>query len=225
MQNRLDNKQQAIIPIAAFAAKGDTEKLAAEIQHGLDTGLTINEIKEVLIQLYAYTGFPRSLNALGVLMGVVEQRQQQGITDNAGEDASSFPENWNALEGGTQNQTRLIGKPVTGPLFTFAPAIDQFLKTHLFGDIFQRDTLSWQTRELATISFLAAIPGVTSQLKSHYAISLNAGLTAEQLWAFTAILGQKCGADMADNARPVLGELLDETKTPRHGGLSTPWLC
>lgn len=52
MQNRLDNKQQAIIPIAAFAAKGDTEKLAAEIQHGLDTGLTINEIKEVLIQLY-----------------------------------------------------------------------------------------------------------------------------------------------------------------------------
>ncbi|HHZ8310729.1 TPA: carboxymuconolactone decarboxylase family protein, partial [Klebsiella michiganensis] len=51
MQNRLDNKQQAIIPIAAFAAKGDTEKLAAEIQHGLDTGLTINEIKEVLIQL------------------------------------------------------------------------------------------------------------------------------------------------------------------------------
>jgi hypothetical protein len=44
------------------------------------------------------------------------------------EDASSFPENWNALEGGTQNQTRLIGKPVTGPLFTFAPAIDQFLK-------------------------------------------------------------------------------------------------
>lgn len=97
MQNRLDNKQQAIIPIAAFAAKGDTEKLAAEIQHGLDTGLTINEIKEVLIQLYAYAGFPRSLNALGVLMGVVEQRQQQGITDNAGEDASSFPENWNAL--------------------------------------------------------------------------------------------------------------------------------
>ena len=116
--------------------------------------------------------------------------------------------------GAGQNQTRLIGKPVTGPLFTFAPAIDQFLKTHLFGDIFQRDTLSWQTRELATISFLAAIPGVTSQLKSHYAISLNAGLTAEQLWAFTAILGQKCGADMADNARPVLGELLDETKRP-----------
>ncbi len=158
MQNRLDNKQQAIIPIAAFAAKGDTEKLAAEIQHGLDTGLTINEIKEVLIQLYAYAGFPRSLNALGVLMGVVEQRQQQGITDNAGEDASSFPENWNALEGGTQNQTRLIGKPVTGPLFTFAPAIDQFLKTHLFGDIFQRDTLSWQTRSWPPFRFWLQFP-------------------------------------------------------------------
>ncbi|MBE8106094.1 carboxymuconolactone decarboxylase family protein, partial [Escherichia coli] len=103
---------------------------------------------------------------------------------------------------------------------TFAPAIDQFLKRHLFGDIFKRDTLSWQTRELATISFLPAFPGVTSHRKSHYAISLIAGLTAERLWAFTAFLGQNCVADMADNARPVLGKLLDETKTPRHGGLS-----
>jgi alkylhydroperoxidase/carboxymuconolactone decarboxylase family protein YurZ len=141
-----------------FRRKGRHRKLAAEIQHGLDTGLTINEIKEVLIQLYAYAGFSRSLNALAVLMGVVEQRQQQGITDNAGEDASSFPENWNALEGGTQNQTRLIGKPVTGPLFTFAPAIDQFLKTHLFGDIFQRDTLSWQTGSWPPFRFWLQFP-------------------------------------------------------------------
>lgn len=111
MQNRLDNKQQAIIPIAAFAAKGDTEKLAAEIQHGLDTGLTINEIKEVLIQLYAYAGFPRSLNALGVLMGVVEQRQQQGITDNAGEDASSFLRTGMPLKVARKTRRVLSGNP------------------------------------------------------------------------------------------------------------------
>lgn len=217
MQNTLDNKQQAIIPIAAFAAIGETEKLTAEIHTGLDAGLSINEIKEVLIQLYAYAGFPRSLNALGALMRVVEQRKQQGITDNTGPEASPFPANWHALEGGAQNQTRLIGQPVTGPLFAFAPAIDQFLKAHLFGDIFQRDNLSWQTRELATVSFLAAIPGVSSQLKSHFAISLNAGLTAEQLWLFTAILEQKCGAGMASTARAVLSEL--PGKTP---ALSTP---
>jgi alkylhydroperoxidase/carboxymuconolactone decarboxylase family protein YurZ len=48
----------------AFAAKGDTENSLLNTARA-DTGLTINEIKEVLIQLYAYAGFPRSLNALG----------------------------------------------------------------------------------------------------------------------------------------------------------------
>jgi alkylhydroperoxidase/carboxymuconolactone decarboxylase family protein YurZ len=35
-------------------------------------------------------------------------------------------------------------------LFDFAPAIDEYLKTHLFGDIFERDSVDWQSRELAT---------------------------------------------------------------------------
>lgn len=41
-------------------------KLNAALNQGLDAGLTINETKEILIQLYAYTGFPaasmRSMN-------------------------------------------------------------------------------------------------------------------------------------------------------------------
>lgn len=36
-------------------------------------GLTVNQMKEALSQLYAYTGFPRSLNALGTLQKVMEQ--------------------------------------------------------------------------------------------------------------------------------------------------------
>ena len=32
----------------------------------MDAGVTVNELKEAFSQLYAYTGFPRSLNALGV---------------------------------------------------------------------------------------------------------------------------------------------------------------
>ena len=41
----------------------------------LDNGVTINELKEAFSQLYAYTGFPRSLNALGVLSKVLENKQ------------------------------------------------------------------------------------------------------------------------------------------------------
>lgn len=60
----LSIRQQAIIPIAAWGAAGDMSRLAAALTQGLDAGLTVNEAKEVLVQLYAYAGFPRSLNAL-----------------------------------------------------------------------------------------------------------------------------------------------------------------
>src|SRR6185436_19583758 len=67
--------------------------------------------------------------------------------------------------------------PVRGPLFDFAPAIDKYLKTHLFGDIFERDNLDWESRELATVSMLSALSGAESQMQSHMRVSMNVGLT------------------------------------------------
>ena len=64
MENELTKRQQSIIPIAAFTAKGDMKNLSTALNKGLDNGLTVNEIKEVLTHLYAYTGFPRSLNGM-----------------------------------------------------------------------------------------------------------------------------------------------------------------
>ena len=88
---------------------------------------------------------------------------------------------------------------MTGPLFDFAPAIDEYLKTHLFGDIFARSNLDWQSRELATLGILAALPGVESQLQSHMRISMNTGLTAGQLQQVAQILASQ--VDAASGAR------------------------
>jgi 4-carboxymuconolactone decarboxylase len=51
---RLSNKQAAIVTIAAFTASGDLPKLSEALNEGLDAGLTISEIKEILVQMYAY---------------------------------------------------------------------------------------------------------------------------------------------------------------------------
>lgn len=208
MQDVLSKKQQAVIPVAAFAACGDMPGLDNALNSALDAGMTVNEIKEILIQLYAYAGFPRSLNALGALMNVLSLRQQQGRHDETGSAATPPGPSYNSLETGTRNQTKLVGQPVGGPLFDFAPAIDQFLKSHLFGDIFERDVLDWQTRELATLSMLSVLSGLNSQLKSHYAMSLNTGLTPEQLRAFIDVLRLSCGTDVASNASTVLRSVI-----------------
>lgn len=178
----LSAKQQAIPVIAAWAATGDMEHLRAALNQGLDAGLSVNEAKEVLVQLYAYAGFPRSLNALGELMRVADERRQRGLHDPAGpEPGRPIPTGEELLRVGRENQARISGGPVEGPVFQFAPVINQYLQAHLFGAIFERDVLSWQDRELATVGILSTMPDVTPQLRSHIAASLRVGLSVAQL--------------------------------------------
>jgi alkylhydroperoxidase/carboxymuconolactone decarboxylase family protein YurZ len=206
----LSAAQRAIAPIAAFAARGDLPRLAAAINQGLDAGLTINELKEVLVQLYAYAGFPRSLNALGELMKALDARSKVGIVDEPGPTPSQpIPTGETLLAVGTANQTRLVGSPVKGALFEFAPEIDLFLKTHLFGDVFERDNLDWQSREIATVSMLAALGGVESQLQAHLRISMNIGLTTRQLRQLSEVLAERVGAEVARQADDALDGLLN----------------
>lgn len=115
-------------------------------------------------------------------MKVAEARRQKGIRDEAGREPSKpIPKGDALLAAGTANQTKLAGGPVSGPLFDFAPQANEYLRTHLFGDIFERDNLDWQSRELATVSMLAAMSGVEPQLQSHIGISMNIGVRPEQL--------------------------------------------
>lgn len=107
-------------------------------------------------------------------MAVADERASRGIRDAAGPLPGPLPPGA-SVDFGEENQTRLCGAPVKGPLFAFAPAIDTFLKAHLFGDIFGRDNLDWKTRELATVAALAAMKGVDSQWEAHMNIARRNG--------------------------------------------------
>ena len=205
----LSSQQQAIPLIAAFMATSDMPNLNTALNQGLDAGLSISETREILVQLYAYVGFPRSLNALNELMTVVQARKQRGIEDSPGREPSrASPVGDQLLAAGTANQTKISGAPVKGPVFEFAPVINQFLQTHLFGDIFERDNLDWQSRELATVGALAATPGVEPQLRSHMAASLRVGLSASQLHQVAELLKKHGDAQTAERANAALAQAL-----------------
>jgi 4-carboxymuconolactone decarboxylase len=208
MTRALNPQQQATAGIAAFTAIGLMPQLRDALTDGLNAGLSVNQIKEVLVQMYAYAGFPRSLNALGTFLALLEQRRDDGIADPVGDEPKALPAGMNMLELGTANQTQLSGAPVSGPLFAFAPAIDRFLKTHLFGDIFSRDNLDWQSREIATVAALASLDGVESQLQSHFGIALNTGLAEPQLRDLITYLRACIGPDQSGRAAEILDKVL-----------------
>ncbi|TFY85474.1 cupin domain-containing protein [Pseudomonas nabeulensis] len=205
----LSARQQSIPLIAAAMATSNLPALNAALNRGLDAGLAVSEAKEILVQLYAYTGFPRSLNALGELMRVVDARKQRGIKDDQGrEPMAVIPVGEQLLVLGKANQTKISGAPVKGPVFDFAPVINQYLQAHLFGDIFARDNLDWQSRELATVAALAATPGVEPQLRAHVAASLRVGVTVEQLRQLARLLEEQGDAQAARRANDALDQHL-----------------
>jgi 4-carboxymuconolactone decarboxylase len=209
----LNAKQEKIVAIAAFTANGDQQKLKTALIEGLDAGLTVNEIKEVLVQMYAYCGFPRSLNSINAFMGVLEEREQKGIKDEIGKEASPLPANKTSVELGMEILTSLTGTSAAGKYSAFTPAIDTFLKGHLFGDIFGRDNLDFQSREIATISALAALERVNPQLQSHIYIGFNVGLTEMQMRSLISLLAVNVGKREADNASGILSTVLSARQT------------
>lgn len=203
-ESEMTEKQKSIVEISAFTATGNLEELGKSVNLGLDNGLTINEVKEIMVQLYAYCGFPRSLNALGVLFDTVTERENSGKSTETGRVSTPIPNDRDSLVYGTQVQTEVVGMEVKGGIYDFAPMADRYLKAHLFGDIFGQDVLDYRTRELVTVAALASMDGVNPQLQAHVGISKNVGVTDEELIGIVEILKEKLGTEKANNMQQFL---------------------
>jgi 4-carboxymuconolactone decarboxylase len=211
----LSDKEKSIIAIASVTAKGDLVTLKTCLNNGLNAGLTINQIKEALVHLYAYCGFPRSIRGLQTFMEVLNERKAKGINDPKGVEAAPIKDKGSKYERGKDILAELTKVPPSDELTgyaAFAPVIDTFLKEHLFADIFERDVLTYAERELVTISVLSSIGGVEPMLQSHLNISLNVGLTPAQLQQFVEIIKSTIGKEEAQATQTVLNELLKSMK-------------
>jgi len=207
----LSPQEQSIISISALTAKGDLDKLKTALNTGLETGFTVNEIKEALVHTYAYCGFPRSIRGLQTFMEVMDERRGKGINDKIGNEASKIDETGSKYERGKKilgELTKTSQPDKLSGYSAFAPTIDTFLKEHLFADIFERDVLSYAQRELVTVSVIAAIGNAEPMLKSHLTICLNVGLTPEQLQQYVEVLKPTIGKKEAKSAQKVLDEVL-----------------
>lgn len=200
-----------MVPIAAFTATGDLEKLKPALIKGLEKGLTVNEIKEVFAHQYAYAGFPRALNGMLTFKSLLEERQKQGIKDIQGALPSTLASDTDYYQLGIERLAYLNTTSIednTKPLFeNFSPTMDYALKAHLFGYLFSRDNLAPLEREIIVVSTLSALGDVNAQLRSHLRITRNLGLNSVQMQKIISTLQQSIGIDLAKNAQSVLQQL------------------
>jgi len=207
----LNPKEQSLVKISASTATGNLEPLKLDLNNGLDEGLSINEIKETLTQLYAYCGFPRSLNAINTFKTVLDERKLKGIKYREGKKIVVENNVADKYEQGRKTLEILTKTPQSKPapgFGEFVPRIDAFLKEHLFADIFVSDVLSYQQRELVTISALASLSGVESQLQSHITMGKNTGITENQLVQLADLIEESVSKTQANTVRKVIGKPL-----------------
>ena len=179
----LTERQQGLAACACLMAQGDLVRLEPAVKQALNNGVTINELKEAFSQLYAYTGFPRSLNALGLLGKVLENGNPAWQEGKPWTRPAEWDDARKAYELGVKNQTQLSGQRFD---YGFCPQDDYYLKAHLFGDIFAGDQLNAADREIVTVAALSGLVGVAPQLAAHKRGAVNMGNPQ-------AVLDELCG--------------------------------
>lgn len=202
----LSSQPKSIVTISSYAAQGKLDQLKVALNEGLDVGLSVNEIKEVLVHLYAYCGFPRSLQGIMTFMTVLEKRKSEGINDCVGKEASPIDESGDKYERGRKVLQILTDQEQTRPTSgfgAFSPEIDVFLKEHLFADIFERDVLTYYQRELVTISALASMEAVEPMLMAHLNMGMVVGITEAQLNDLFSLIETTVSKNRADAGRSV----------------------
>lgn len=223
--NVMPARYQKIALISAFTASGDVDRLKGVLVEALESGLTVNEVKEVLIHTYAYAGFPRALNGINTFIAVMDEREKQGIKDVIGPEASAVTTDKSKYEYGHDTLAKLrdpsfqpgpagsLKLPTQRPRYeTFTPTIEVFLKEHLFADIFIRDILDYRSREIATVGVLFNLPGANAQFRSHTGLAMTQGFSEQQMKDLFTVMGTYLGRERGDNALAVLQQVVDAQK-------------
>lgn len=72
-REELSPRDRSLATVSALIAGGNTEQLPNHLRRALDNGLTETEIKEVLVHLAFYCGWPKAISAINVAKQVLAE--------------------------------------------------------------------------------------------------------------------------------------------------------
>ncbi|GHC58935.1 carboxymuconolactone decarboxylase family protein [Ulvibacter litoralis] len=213
----LDLKSKEIAVVSALTAMGNAQpQLKVHINGALNTGSTINELKEVILQMSVYSGFPSCINAMNSLKEVLNEREMQGIKDTIGDFSNTLIAD--RLKTGELELSKLDSTQVEKLKLAyneFSPELVQFVLEYGYADIFSRDNLDNKYRQIATISALTALGTAESQLKFHINAGFNIGLTETEIKEIMLLMTIYSGFPSAINGMNVLKEVINNRNSDK----------
>lgn len=176
----LDPKTRQVATIAALTALGNAKpQLKFHIGAALNTGLTPNEVIEVMYVTTVFAGFPCGLNGIGAAREVFQER---GVAVSL--DVSPYSDSGTRRERGMAAVNRTskgAGERVIKSLSDLAPEMAEFIIQFSYGDIISRNVLDPKHKEIAMIAVCVARGTMEPQIKVHIHAALNVGCTRQEI--------------------------------------------
>lgn len=208
----LDLKSKEIAIVAALTARANAQpQLTLHLNCALNVGVSINELKEIILQMSIISGFPSAVNGMNALREVLAARKEQGVEDCQGAEPSEMNAALSRQEIGEHELTQLDALQVErlkAAYNDFSPELVKFTIEYGYADVFSRDNIDKKYRQIANIASLTAI-GNTQQLKFHIHAALNIGITVDEVKEIILLLSVFAGFPSAVNGITVLKDLLN----------------
>ena len=202
----IDNKTREMVTVTVLTVEQTLPQLKAHIGAALNVGVTPIELREVIYQCAPFIGFPKTLNALGVLNEVFKER---GIKTPLESQVTVDEEN--RFEKGLAIQVPIYGDEIkqamSGLPDNMGDDVAKLLTEVCFGDFYTRKGLDIKTRELIVLSILVTT-GDSETLKSHIKGNLKVGNSEKDIAAVIIQCMPYTGFPNALRALKVLKEVI-----------------
>jgi 4-carboxymuconolactone decarboxylase len=212
----LSPREQEIAVVASLSAKGNARpQLKVHLNGALNAGLSQNEIRELILHLSGYAGFPCSINAMSAFTEVLCERDME--SDVTVPDSLSVENTVSRYKLGEQELEYIYPgqtKNLKESLGEVCPDLVKYVIEFGYGDVYSRGILSRRERQIATIATLAALGNSAPQLEFHIAAGLNAGLSYEEMCEIMILLTVFAGFPAAINGV----QAVKRVKTSRKNG-------
>ncbi|MBW4580274.1 MAG: carboxymuconolactone decarboxylase family protein [Tildeniella nuda ZEHNDER 1965/U140] len=187
----LSLKSREFATLAVVTVLGNqSHSLETHVEGALRSGATETEIKELVLHMTVYAGYPKTLTAVAAAQQTFATLKQRGMPA-----ASPQPE----LESRRQAESnearyrrglealnqisKASGEAVVKSFEAIAPDLGRYILEFSYGDVFSRPNLDLKTRELATVSALTGLNTTASELplKVHVNGALNVGASRQEI--------------------------------------------
>lgn len=212
----LDMGLKELAVVAALTAMGTVEpQLKVHVNAALNTGNSIIEVKEAILQMVVYAGFPSCISAMNVLREVINERKARGVEDDKPNPTVRTPDK-DLLNTNEDNHplwdTQQLDE-LTRSIVGVAPELVSLFKEFAYEKVFSRNVLSRKQKSIIAIAALTALGYTRSTLKLQVKVGLDAGLTAEEVKEIMLLMTVYLGFPSAINGINVLKSVLDERET------------